>query len=456
MDNVDVPYQNGYDCGIGVNSASGKSRQKGVTGDVSPVETGSGGSGNFYLFKIEKTGELEEHLGISAEASAGVGLFSASARFNYAKNSKVQSKSIFLLLVGAKTMGFQQIDKPVLDAEAAALVENGKSDLFFQRYGDCFVRGIQSGGQFFGLIKIDVTSKEDREKIDTSLGGSYGLFSAKVQTNMESALKETKARTSASIYYEGGDVQTAVQSPEDMLKAFGEWSKSVMSAPKPYSVQLVPWIIANGPLPPNAADLQTQKDVLMSCARLRSHTMDDMNLLEYILRPQNQSEFQFEPGELETLTKAFAGIQDDYNVIQRAASHALENAANALEPVPFAHQILNRPEYAPTSFTIPKSADTTKIKAPDFSSVKTWSEMQELAKTSDVVVRYETVNRNEKTYSFISQDHPAGTPVVPKQPILVTGNGYPSGMILITDRAMMTMKINPLNRAAIKTMKLKQ
>ncbi|MBK8344722.1 MAG: hypothetical protein IPL12_16380, partial [Bacteroidetes bacterium] len=86
---------------------------------------------------------------ISADLSIGVGLFSASARFNYAKNSKVHSEAINLLITCTKEFGFRQIDKPALDAEVAELVADGNVGLFTERYGDYFVRGIRSGGQFF-------------------------------------------------------------------------------------------------------------------------------------------------------------------------------------------------------------------------------------------------------------------------------------------------------------------
>ncbi len=51
---------------------------------------------------------------------------------------------------------------------------------------------------------------------------------------------------------------------------------------KPYSVTLAPIAIANGPIPPNAADIQHAQEILMICAKERSKILDGLNLMEFI------------------------------------------------------------------------------------------------------------------------------------------------------------------------------
>src|ERR1043166_8467719 len=98
MQNALVPYQFGYNFGVGVDSASGDSRQLGVVGAPAQIPGAPGGGGGFQMTKIESMSEMEDHLGISADASGGVGLFSASARFNFARDCKIQTNSIALML----------------------------------------------------------------------------------------------------------------------------------------------------------------------------------------------------------------------------------------------------------------------------------------------------------------------------------------------------------------------
>lgn len=361
MANLNVPYQEGHDFGIGVDSVTGDAHQKGIVGEISTVEGAGGGSGSFKLIKINNTSDLETHLGISAELSIGVGLFSASARFDYAKDSKVHSEAINLLITCTKEFGFRQIDKPMLDAEAAELVANGNVGLFAERYGDYFVRGLRSGGQFFGTIRIETSTKEDREKVEASLSASYGLFaSADVKTDFSETIKNTKSQTTVQLYYEGGDVQIKPQTVADLITASNQWSNSVENKPKPYSVQLVPWTIANGPQPPNKADLEHQKDVLLRCAKLRSTCIDKLNVLDYILNFRHQTEYNLPPEKLKELQDMNARCQVEMDIIAKAASYAINHAADAMEPVTYAITKLNIPNFELAFFEIPPNVNGSK------------------------------------------------------------------------------------------------
>src|SRR5438045_1364584 len=97
MDQITVTYREGYEYGMGADRASGNPLGLGVSGEATQVEGATGGSGDFSMSRIQSTEDLETHLGISADASAGVGLFSASARFNFARDCKVQKSSIALI-----------------------------------------------------------------------------------------------------------------------------------------------------------------------------------------------------------------------------------------------------------------------------------------------------------------------------------------------------------------------
>ena len=109
MENAFVPYQFGYDYGIGVKSATGGRMQHGAKGTPSQVQGASGGSGSFQMLQFRQTSDLEDHLGISADASGGVGLFSASDRFSFSRDCKIQTNSIALLLTCTQLNGFMQI-----------------------------------------------------------------------------------------------------------------------------------------------------------------------------------------------------------------------------------------------------------------------------------------------------------------------------------------------------------
>ena len=107
-----VLIQDGYDIGIGVASATGSPMALGAIGAVTPPQVGTGGSGSFVFRRIDSNDELETELGISADASAGVGLFSGSASFDFSKQCKIQTSSLTVLVAAEEKFAFQQMDSP--------------------------------------------------------------------------------------------------------------------------------------------------------------------------------------------------------------------------------------------------------------------------------------------------------------------------------------------------------
>jgi hypothetical protein len=108
----EVLFRNGYDIGIGVAMATGSPMALGATGAVTPPEVGTGGSGSFTFRRIETTGELETELGIGADVSAGIGLFRASASFDFSKRCKIQSSSLTVMVSAEERFVFKQMDSP--------------------------------------------------------------------------------------------------------------------------------------------------------------------------------------------------------------------------------------------------------------------------------------------------------------------------------------------------------
>lgn len=414
MDNVEVPYQIGHAFGMGVKSATGGRRGLGVVGAVSQIAGASGGSGGFEMTRIQTTSDLEDHVGISADASGGVGLFSASDRFNFVKDCKIQTTSIAILLHCTRQFGFQQIDDPALSPSAAQLVSQGQVDLFGDRFGDCFVVGLKTGGQFFGVIRIDTRNDESRQTVENSLSGSYGTFSADVQVKVSDAMKSTQSQAYVQCYYEGGEVKIVkVQTPDDLFAAADQWSNTVASQAKPYSALLLPYVIASGPQPPNKEDLQHQHDVLVRCAKLRSQVMDRLNLIDYMTDPAHRGEFVADP-QGPDLAKLIAAMSQDLDVISQAASFAIDNPKEALEPEPYAQKNGITKEGAPYILTlvpdnIPKHVGADNVIVPDFRTAKSPTDAQQLATNSRLTVHCDEDPAIGQPWQVQSQECPPGT-----------------------------------------------
>lgn len=346
----------GYDIGMGVAMATGSPMAKGATGEITPPDVGSGGSGTFTFRRIDTTEELSTELGIGADVSSGIGLFSASASFDFTKKCKIQSSSLCVVISATKAFAFKQMDAPALTQAAANLVETNPAR-FSEQFGEYFVRGIRTGGRFFGVVRIDTKSAQSKTDVDIALSGSYGAtVDADVKVKISNALSTANARAEVFILNEGGNIRTFPTSQDPLMMisqlytAMDEWNASVQDLAMPYGVTLAPYSLALGPLPPNIAELEHQRDVLMRCAKLRSLTLDKLNLVDYVLDPDHTAEFQITPPpdgpDLPALQSLLAG---DLEVISDTASFAINNVKKACFPEVFMKEIRGVPNFKLTA-----------------------------------------------------------------------------------------------------------
>jgi hypothetical protein len=343
----EVLHRDGYDIGIGVAMATGSPMALGAMGAVTPPAVGTGGSGSFTFRRIDTTSDLEAELGIGADVSAGIGLFSGTASFDFTKRCKIQSSSLAVLVSADEQFAFQQMDSPELTPAAAKLVTMGRPDLFASQFGEYFVRGIRTGGRFLGVVRIDTKSEQSKTDVDAALSGSYGLtMSADVRLQLTQTLSRADARAEAFIIFDGGQVTTRptsndpVKLLDELYQAMDEWTASVRGDPKAYNVTLAPYVIALGPIPPNLADIENQRDVLIRCAKLRSQTLDELNLVDYMLDPNHVGEFETSPPPGgPDLSALQAELASDLDVIAAAASFSIDNLKDACEPEDFMRNI---------------------------------------------------------------------------------------------------------------------
>jgi len=338
-----VPVRPGYNFGVGADLLSGAPMNKSVNSDVISSVVGAGGSSvNFVVQRIQTTQDLEQALGISAEASYGSPSFGSgvSARFDFAKTAKIQSNSLFMTVTATIKLKVLSIDAPALTDEASRVVD--RPDIFAQRFGNVFVRTIERGGIFIGVLRIDTSSSEESESIDAELKGSYGLFSADAKLRFSEIEKKFRSSVFVQMYHEGGPPDLAIRDPTNPLELLTNadlFLSSFATRPEdvavPYLAILAPVTIATGPFPPNEVDLAHAQDVMRFCATRRSVLLDQLNLLQlFVDRP---SRFDFSNGaSLAEIRIAADNTQLDLDLIKSCASAAIDSPRGALFPADFA------------------------------------------------------------------------------------------------------------------------
>lgn len=444
---ITVPYIRGYDFGIGADLASGSPMGMAVVGEASDVTQAGGATVNFEVQRIHSTSDLESALGIDVEASYGCGAFGAggSARFAFAKKSKVQTSSLFMSVTAQIELAFLSIDDPELSKDAGEQVDH--PDVFTARYGNMFVRGISRGGLFVGVLRVDTSTAEESEEISAELEGSYGLFSAAAKAKFESVQKQHKSEVFIQMYHEGGPTGLRIDDPADPLQLldnanrFLESFESKVNAnevARPYLVTLAPLTIARGPLPLNAADLQHAQDVLVFCAAKRSALIDQLNLLDYI--KDNPSKFDFSQGaSREALAKAVRDVQTDFDLVAACASKAIDDPSNAKLPAEFAKDRGSVFPLAEMPTPMPLAIGVKNVEVPDFSACNSWGACQELAARSGLAVTQQDAAVPAGDFKVLSFAPPEGALVPEGSPVTVITNP----VTFTIDPGMVRLVFNP-------------
>src|SRR5215211_1757754 len=328
MPSMTVPTMPGMDFGVGVDTASGEARNVAATGDPSTIPGAGGSIVSFSMMQVSTVEDLMSSLNISAAGSGGFGLFSASARMDFAKSCKVHSSSVFLFVSVKVREAFASIKAPGITDAAAQLFADGQEERFQGQFGDMFVRGLLNGGEFTGVIEVSTKDETDHEAVSLGLSASYAAFSAEGTFDSKFSQTVSTHSTKVQCHIEGGldsPVPTQVDSMTDRAVNFpGTVKNNAVS----YVALLNSYDILPLPTAPTFADLQHQKDVLLECAQLRNGDLQLLNEVHYIAEHQDE----FPDATSFPLAELRDDVTSDLEVITDAASHALEHPKTAAFP----------------------------------------------------------------------------------------------------------------------------
>jgi hypothetical protein len=194
---------------MGFNSESGLAvgtALQGFTIVEDPNASGQEVSASIHIVNSHE--ELMENMGMSFEAQGRYGFFSASAKAQFSESSNFNSTSTFLIarcLVEnplRRGTGFQ-----VTEA-AQDLLDSLRFDDFRTAFGDSFVRGLQTGGEFYAVIRItSVTSSTQSELALTLQAEANGLVAGgefEAAFSKANASSSTQSEFTATMYQKAG------------------------------------------------------------------------------------------------------------------------------------------------------------------------------------------------------------------------------------------------------------
>lgn len=328
-----MPYREGIDYAVGVDRLTGEVLSRGVVPGPVTSPPGSGGGTAAYNFSlIQSYEDLQKSIDMEVEASGRYGLFSAEGKFKFVDQAKFNTQSTFLLTRVVVENAFKQCMEATLTDPARKLLADNKVDLFRQRFGDSYVRGIKDGGEYFALISITSSSLEEQHKIGVALRARYdGLVaSGEVSGEFDEETKKMVQRSEINIFtFQRGGVDEGLGftgNTAEVIERLRDFPKIAKENPVPYFAQTADYVILDLPEGSNPVDIQNQREVIEDCMKTRFKLLTIKNDLEFI---QLHPDFFEEPPDSGKLSEWNAAITDQINLATKAASRAVNSPSDA-------------------------------------------------------------------------------------------------------------------------------
>jgi hypothetical protein len=275
--------------------------------------------------------ELMKRMGMSFEAQGRYGLFSASAKAQFSESSNYNSTSTFLVARCIVQNPFRRGKNFRVTQDARDLLTALRFDEFKRAFGDSFVRGLQTGGEFYAVIRITSVSTATQSELAASLQAEYnGLVAAgsfKAQYAQANASASSRSEYTATMFQRAGSgaqISPTVEISE-VIARYKNFPEIAGASAFAYEAEVATYDTLPLPLPTP----EEQEDFLFALRDAREkklHYIQTKNDLEFALR--NPVYFDALPpsdvllGAISAYTKLINAVMD----------HAIKLARGQMRP----------------------------------------------------------------------------------------------------------------------------
>jgi hypothetical protein len=318
--------------GMGFNSITFLCPGTALTFERAPPEPGEDGQvvvGHAHIINSHE--ELMDSIGVSIAVSGRYGLSSASAKLDYAKSTGYNSTSTFVLAQVSVINPMHRGTHFNLTDVADKLIKAHNLIGFNTAFGDSFVRGIKTGGEFFAVFRLTAIRETTTRSLaaaltaDINSGVAGGTFNGVFKT--ASSDEHDRAEVEVNFYQASGSGPTAgvTLDVESIMGRLRDFPTIARDHPMPYKVELATYdTVPIDITPPEELDDWQE-----------SLRHDDAIKLDYIRRlndvqfARNHPEFFDElPAQavLDSQTEAYTQL------VNAVMGHAMQLAKGAILP----------------------------------------------------------------------------------------------------------------------------
>ena len=333
----EIDYINGLNLGIGFNSASLTTHPVPALEDVLSTRPVINAGGQEVTFRVEvasNTLDLAKQLDVSGRVSLRFGAFgSGSAKSQFFESVRQNSFSLYVFVQVVVTNKQELLDLTTsrLKSDAATLYANSPGD-FIQQYGDSFVYGLITGGEFIGIMELETNSSEELRQAKASIGGkaTFGFFGG----NASGAFSESLNKITSSyamkgyVFRQGAAGAMTGVSPDELISEALNFPAKV-NGPDGFLYRAL--IIPYNHIPhPTASPLDTANQ-LSALERLGS-------LRQRIIKYQNDIDFalanisMFEGLDVRVANERSNGLSRELDKIMNSARRCFNNSQGCRFP----------------------------------------------------------------------------------------------------------------------------
>jgi hypothetical protein len=421
---IRMPFRGSATLGRGVNTLTGEFIGKAL--NVISKEQATTGQEATYDVQIAETHDsLIESLGLSMEASGRYGLFSAEGKFGLSEKARFNAQSTFVVASCRVQNAFEQIDRAEVLPEAKTLLE--QPDRFKTAFGTSFVRGLQTGGEFYIVLQVTSTSAETQRSLSVAFHTDcQGLIAS---GNFDMAYKQAKESSSQTtqvsvLMYQraGQDEQISyVSDPAGIIRRLKEFPAIARANPAGYECEVADYNTL--PLPAiNQEEVADREMALTDCARLRLKYMTRRNDIEFAR--ENRAFFADLPPD-----NVLSDLWERYSrAVSAVQLHAQKIAGRKISPVIFDLSAIEPPLELPVinfnRVNVPSDIPVPTVIGNAVENAR--NQLKEAGLEAENAPLAVARDSNQPLNLVTAQEPPAGMKVPPKTRVRITYNYVPS------------------------------
>jgi hypothetical protein len=335
--------------GMGFNSSSGLAvgtALQGFTVEEDPAAPGQRVTASVDIINSQE--ELMEKMGMSFEAEGRYGTISGSAKAQFSESTNYNSTSTFVLARCVVQNPFRRGQNFGLTQPASDLLRANNAQAFKTAFGDSFVRGLQTGGEFYAVIRITSISTSTQSELSASCQAeAQGLLASggfKAAFSTANATAQTHSEYAATMYQEAGQgPQVApVVSIDEVMQRFKDFPTIALNSAAAYQTEVATYDTIPVPMP----SPEEQEDFVFALADARRQKLQ-------FIQTRNDLMFTRQNPDFFTTVPPDQTLQDQIGVytdlINAVFAHAIKLSRGQVPP----DQLLFNPARENPPLTVP-------------------------------------------------------------------------------------------------------